>query len=102
MGSHQKAQQFQRQISKTVSGNYLLFLPRDYDAKAPKRWPLILFLHGAGERGTNLAKVVGHGPPKVVKTRPDFPFIVVSPQCPSGEVWSNDVLLALLDEVCEK
>src|SRR5207237_821789 len=64
-----------------------------------KRWPLIFFLHGAGERGNDIWKVAVHGPPKIVKDKPDFPFVVVSPQCPSGQCWSNDLLLALLDEV---
>jgi len=40
-----------------------------------------------------------HGPPKLVKRRPDFPFIVVSPQCPDGEIWSNETLLELLDDI---
>ena len=79
--------------------NYLLFLPKGYEAKAGKRWPLILFLHGAGERGTNVWKVAIARPPKNVAAHPDFPFIVVSPQCPEREIWSKDVLLALLDEV---
>ncbi len=59
----------------------------------------MLFLHGAGERGSNVWKVAVHGPPKVVKG--DFPFILVSPQCPSGEIWSVDVLLNLLDEITD-
>ncbi len=64
--------------------------------------PLILFLHGAGERGSDLSLVKRHGLPKLLEERPgDFPFIVVSPQCPEGEIWDTDVLLALLDEVCE-
>jgi predicted peptidase len=46
-----------------------------------------------------LQKVAVHGPPKVVKQRPDFPFLLVSPQCPNGETWSNEVLLGLLDDV---
>ena len=100
--TNQKALSFERAIHKTARAEYLLFLPKDYDAKASRRWPLILFLHGAGERGTNVAKVKVHGPPKIVKDKPDFPFVIVSPQCPSGERWSNDVLLALLDEVTEK
>lgn len=95
----QKAKAFKAKITGTVSANYLLFLPKDYDAKARKRWPLMLFLHGAGERGTNIWKVAVHGPPKIVKTRPDLPFIVVSPQCPAGQRWDNNVLLALLDKV---
>src|ERR1039457_4441286 len=87
-------------FSKTQSAelDYLLFLPKGYDAGAEKRWPIILFLHGAGERGTNVWQVAVHGPPKNVATHPDFPFIVVSPQCPEDQVWSREVLLALLDD----
>ena len=79
--------------------NYLLFLPDGYDTKAQKRWPLILFLHGAGERGTDVWKVATHGPPKNVTSKPDFPFILVSPQCAEGQIWSNDKLLRLLEEI---
>ena len=43
-----------------------------------------------------------HGPPKNVKEHPDFPFIVISPQCPEHEIWSRDVLLGLLDEITAK
>src|SRR6185436_13991398 len=64
--------------TQTVELNYLLFLPRGYDAAGAKRWPLILFLHGAGERGSDIQKVATHGPPKNVKNDPDFPFVVVS------------------------
>jgi hypothetical protein len=62
----------------------------------------MLFLHGSGERGTNLAKVAVHGPPKIVKAKRDFPFILVSPQCPAGSIWSDEAVLALLDEIQEK
>ncbi len=98
----QQAKHFEFQKTQTGEVNYLLFLPKDSDAKAAKRWPLIFFLHGAGERGTNIWKVATHGPPKKVAADPDFPFIVVSPQCPEGQVWSNDVLLVLLDEITRK
>ena len=40
-----------KQIVKTVRLDYLLWLPQDYDAAQP--WPLILFLHGSGERGSD-------------------------------------------------
>src|SRR5258706_15472257 len=86
-------------ITKTIQTDYLLYLPRDYDAKSGKRWPLILFLHGSGERGTNVWKVTTHGPPKLVKQGKEFPFIIVSPQCPPGERWSTDALLKLLDDI---
>lgn len=95
----QKAKSFQREIKINVGAEYLLYLPADYDAKSGKKWPLMLFLHGAGERGTNLWKVAVHGPPKIVREKKDFPFIVVSPQCPPGQRWDNNTLLGLLDEV---
>ncbi len=98
----QKPQTFKRRITRTVGADYLLFLPKDYNAKSTQRWPLMLFLHGAGERGNDLKKVAVHGPPKLVKSKPEFPFILVSPQCPEGETWSDEVLLGLLDEVIKK
>jgi len=98
----QKSQKFKQKISRIVSADYLLFLPKGYDAKRDQRWPLMLFLHGAGERGSDLKKVAVHGPPKILKNKPEFPFILVSPQCPEGETWSDDVLLSLLDHVIKK
>jgi len=92
-----KPQSFERQV--TVGADYLLFLPRGYDAGGDKRWPLILFLHGAGERGTNVWLVNVHGPAKYIAEHPDFPFIVASPQCPLDQSWSNETILALLDEL---
>ena len=97
---NQSPQHFQKKISQTLEANYLLFLPANYSSKGTNRWPLIFFLHGAGERGSNIWKVAVHGPPKLVKNRPDFPFIVVSPQCPEGEAWSVETLSSLLDSVC--
>jgi predicted peptidase len=96
---NQMAKNFVLKTKQTIEVKYLLFLPKGYSAKSAKTWPLILFLHGAGERGTNVWKVATHGPPKNVVEHPDFPFIVVSPQCPEGELWSNETLLALLDEI---
>jgi predicted peptidase len=93
----QQEKHFEAPITVTAKINYLLFLPQGYD-KSKERWPLILFLHGAGESGTNLAKVKVHGPPKIVDSKPDFPFIVVSPQSP-GFGWNPDTLNALLNNV---
>ena len=98
----QSAQAMKKQITKTVACRYLLYLPKGY-GKTRKRWPLILFLHGAGERGDDLELVKKHGPPKVAEKK-RLPFIVVSPQCPAGRWWTNcsDMLTALLDEVAAK
>ncbi len=99
MKPSQTAQKFSIERKQVLAAGYLLFLPADYDAHSAKRWPLIFFLHGAGERGTNLALVTRHGPPKLDTAQTNFPFIVVSPQCPAGKIWSNDLLLALLDDI---
>jgi predicted peptidase len=98
MGTNQTVKHFEFKPKGERRINYLLFLPQDY-GKSEQRWPLIFFLHGAGERGTDVWKVAAHGPPKRVREHPEFPFIVLSPQCPDGEIWSRDVLLALLDDV---
>ncbi len=93
----QSAQHFEKQVP--VALDYLLFLPEGYNADTSKKWPLIMFLHGAGERGSDLAKVKVHGPPKIVEKKKDFPFVVVSPQCPANEWWDPFKLTALLDNV---
>jgi predicted peptidase len=72
---------FGRKIEKKVSLSYLLYLPREYDEKPDFRCPLLLFLHGMGERGDDLELVKKHGIPKIAEER-DFPFVAISPQCP--------------------
>src|ERR1041384_5565724 len=72
-------------ISRTVEMQYLLSLPKDYSAKSGKRWPLLLFLHGAGERGTNVQRVAIHGPLKLMKQGRELPFIVIAPLCSGGD-----------------
>jgi len=94
----QQAEKLDRTIK--VAMNYLLYLPKDYTQQ--DSWPLLLFLHGAGERGDNLEQVKMHGPPKLIAAGKEFPFIVVSPQCPSSQWWQPHELNALLDEIVEK
>ena len=64
---------FEKAITKTVGYQYLLALPTGYDAKADKVWPMILFLHGSGERGTDPWKVAMHGPPKLLRAETPAP-----------------------------
>ena len=92
---------FEKQIIKTLRLSYLLFLPRGYNDAPAKEWPLILFLHGADERGDDLEVVKKHGIPRIAESQPDFPFVAVSPQCPEGSWWPMEfeALTALLDEV---
>ena len=94
---HQEAKSFEKQVTVTVSLDYLLYLPDGY-ADSDQKYPLMLFLHGAGESGDNLDKVKAHGPPKLIAEGKDFPFIVVSPQSP-GRGWQPETLNALLDDL---
>ena len=80
--------------------DYLLYLPADYQKR--DSWPLVLFLHGAGERGNDLELVKTHGPPKLIEEGKSFPFIVVSPQCPKDRNWQPMELTALVDEIVAK
>ncbi len=97
---NQTSHNFQKEVTITLSANYLLYLPKDY-SDGNKEFPLVLFLHGMGERGTDLEKVKTHGIPKLISEGKEFPFIVVSPQCPDEYFWNDDLLLALLDDVEE-
>jgi len=96
----QSKQMLNKKITKVVDCNYLLYLPADY-SKSKDKWPLIMFLHGAGERGKNVEVVKKHGPPKMIAQGKSFDFIVVSPQCPNDLWWpeQTEVLMALLDEI---
>ncbi len=78
---------------------YQLFLPNGYQPKGKERWPLIIFLHGSGERGSDLAMVKVHGPPKIVDRNPDFPFITLSPQLEAGGEWNPGKLDRMLATV---
>ena len=81
---------------------YLFYLPKDYYNAKKIAWPLILFLHGMGERGNDLELVKIHGIPKIVKTQKDFPFIAVSPQCPIEYGWRDDDMQQALENLLQK
>jgi predicted peptidase len=84
---------------REVTLRYWLFLPAEYSADEAKQWPLVLFLHGSGERGDDLEVVKKHGPPKILEAKPDFPAIVVSPQCPTDSRWNAHELAKLVDHL---
>jgi predicted peptidase len=100
----QKPQTLEKTVVKILKVNYLLYLPKDYGKQADKKWPLMVFLHGSGESGSDLEKVKRHGPPKLIAAGKEFPFIVVSPQAPDGprRGWDAEVLNAMLDDVLAK
>jgi predicted peptidase len=93
----------QKEKTIEVSGElpYLISTPKDY-SDSGKPSPLLLFLHGAGERGNDLSQVKAWGPPKIIENGGDMPFIVVSPQCAKGKSWNSGLLKGLLDKVVEE
>ena len=96
---NQTKESYSAEVSKKYSYHYLKYLPKEYDGK--KKFPLLLFLHGAGERGSDLEKVTKHGPPKLIKQGKQFPFVVISPQCPKDTCWDANALDAMLDKIIE-
>ncbi|MBU0677064.1 MAG: dienelactone hydrolase family protein [Verrucomicrobia bacterium] len=87
---------FSKVITKTITGQYILRLPEGY-ADSEDEWPIMLLLHGAGERGNELHRVKGNWP-KILDFRQDFPFIIVAPQCPENEWWQSERALAALED----
>lgn len=94
---------FQATLQKSLSLDFLLYTPEDYQGSA-EEFPLVLFLHGIGERGTDLELVKLYGIPKEIEEGADFPFLVVSPQCPEETIWANELdgLYALLVNIIDE
>ncbi|UII21986.1 prolyl oligopeptidase family serine peptidase [Fulvivirga ligni] len=83
---------FDQYLAKTYhseddSLNYRILYPENFDEN--KEYPLVLFLHGAGERGDHNQKQLFHGGQLFIDYQDEFPAIVVFPQCPTGGYWSN-------------
>jgi predicted peptidase len=92
-----------RSFSRSVefAGEYLLSLPPGYE-DGERDWPLLVFLHGAGERGDDVQRVAIHWPPKIAGPGDDFPFVVVAPLCAKGAIWSPERILTLVDHAIEE
>lgn len=89
----------QQEVYDPSTLNYLLFLPRDSSAVQNEKFPLIISLHGIGERGDELWKVKTDGLPKILDGNDNFPFIVISPQCPVNTEWYyNDGIQKKVDK----
>lgn len=83
---------------------YVVYVPRDYTAE--KEWPVILFLHGAGERGSDGLKQTEVGLGRALRLFPErYPAIVVMPQCATGDRWAGrmaEMALRALDRTLEE
>jgi predicted peptidase len=71
-----------KEIPKTDGSlPYLLYMPEETSHEAEPR-PLLLFLHGMGERGNDLGSFKKEGLPRFIEEGLSFPFVVLAPQCP--------------------
>jgi predicted peptidase len=70
-----------------VSYKYQVFVPDNFTPD--KKWPVILFLHGAGERGSDGEGQTAIGLPARLRLDPRFPAVVVMPQCERGAWWGD-------------
>src|SRR5690554_4630573 len=67
--------------------DYLVYLPDDH---LEKKYPLIIYLHGSSNRGSDLNKLKQYGLPHAIDKGEEFDFIIISPQCPEGKIWSSE------------
>ncbi|MBN2890346.1 MAG: prolyl oligopeptidase family serine peptidase [Bacteroidales bacterium] len=77
---------------------FLTYLPDNYKADLQK-YPLILFLHGAPQRGSNIEVLKDEALPKELENGLNIPFIVVAPHCPIGESWDPQKLYDFYNEM---
>jgi acetyl esterase/lipase len=79
-----------------VTYRFQVYLPEDWRRDDRKQWPIILFLHGRGERGSEGMWQTQIGLPQAVRDHPErWPFIIVMPQCPLPAYWTDPDMLAM-------
>lgn len=84
---------FENTISINYSYQYALHKPKGKEKK-----PLIIFLHGSGEKGTDIELVKAHGPFKYLKSN-EIDAYVLAPQCPKEVYWESESLYQLIQKV---
>ena len=81
---------------------YVVYVPREYDPSRP--WPLIVFLHGSGERGEDGLWQTDVGLGHAIRQWPErFPCLVLMPQCPKDILWDEDkAAMDIIDATLDK
>ncbi|MDI9874245.1 carboxylesterase family protein [Flectobacillus rivi] len=87
-----QAETFEKRTFTDKEGHilpYRILFPENYDAS--KKYPIVLVLHGAGERGNDNEKQLTHGSKLFLspENRQKFPAIVIFPQCPTDSYWAS-------------
>lgn len=86
-----------------VTYRFQVYLPEEWRRDDNRKWPIILFLHGRGERGSEGMWQTQIGLPSEVRDHPErWPFVIVMPQCPLPDHWTDprmmEMAMAALDE----
>ncbi|WP_415060926.1 prolyl oligopeptidase family serine peptidase [Flavobacterium sp.] len=84
-------------LENKVNYGYILHKPKISGTKKP----LIIFLHGSGEKGTDLEKVKVHGPLKYLQTN-ELDAYVLAPQCPENAYWESESLHQLIQKIMKE
>ena len=85
------------EIKSNFELHYLLSKP----SVSKTKMPLMIFLHGSGERGTNLELLKIHGPLKYIQSN-TLDCIILAPQCPEGQLWNTEQLYQLIQKTCSE
>lgn len=87
----QQGSEYEKQVFVSGSDSlpYRLLMPEGFDAS--RKYPLLLFLHGAGERGSDNEKQLTHGSTLFTEplNRGAFPAVILMPQCPADSYWAQ-------------
>ena len=97
-----RGQQIRECEGKSQVRQYLFYLPEEY-GKADQKWPMIVYLHGASSRGSNMSRVRRSGIPWLADHEKGFPFITIAPQCPKGKRWvdlDTAGIMKIIDDIC--
>lgn len=86
---------FKEKVEIEFELNYLLRLPENSQGK----YPLMIFLHGAGERGTDINKVILNGPLQEKYKDYTKDFAILAPQCPDGQYWDVEAVYRLIKKI---
>lgn len=93
--AQEKSGQLKQKIELEFEMNYLLRLPENQSNK----YPLLVFLHGAGERGNDLSKVKLNGPLKEEYKEYTKDLAILAPQCPEGRYWDIETVYQVIQKV---
>lgn len=96
-----KAQEIKAELNKEVKKIEKISYILDYPQKTKGNVPLIVFLHGSGERGNNLELVKAHSP-FTYKNLIKEPVAILAPQCPANSWWDTETLYQLIREIQSK